>query len=91
MNKHCQRVEADGRQNVMPPSREQAEIGEQLRKQRKARGISIIEVSEHTKIGKRYLEGLEEGRFEIIACDTYIMGFLRAYAKYLEMDEEQIV
>jgi cytoskeletal protein RodZ len=91
MNKHSQRVEADGGQNVMPPGREQVEIGEQLRKQRKARGISIIEVAEHTKIGKRYLEGLEEGRFEIISCDTYILGFLRAYAKYLEMDEEQIV
>ncbi len=91
MNKHTQRVEADGGQNVSPPGREQVEIGEQLRKQRKARGISIIEVSEHTKIGKRYLEGLEEGRFEIISCDTYILGFLKAYAKYLEMDEEEIV
>ena len=31
-----------------------AEIGEQLRNQRKARGISLIEIAEHTKIGKKY-------------------------------------
>ena len=75
--------------NPNAPTREQdieAAIGEQLRNQRKAHGISLVEVAEHTKIGKRYLEALEEGRFDVVPCETYIRGFLRAYAKYLEME-----
>jgi len=66
-------------------------IGEQLRAQRKSRGISLIEISEHTKIGKKYLEALEEGRYDLLPCETYIRGFLRAYAKYLELDDQQIL
>lgn len=80
--------------NPNAPAREQdteAAIGEQLRNQRKAHGISLVEVAEHTKIGKRYLEALEEGRFDVVPCETYIRGFLRAYAKYLEMDDEELL
>ncbi|MEW6516692.1 MAG: RodZ domain-containing protein [candidate division FCPU426 bacterium] len=66
-------------------------IGEQLRAQRKARGISLVEVAEHTKIGKRYLEAFEEDRFDVLPCEAYIRGFLRAYAKYLEIDDERIL
>jgi transcriptional regulator with XRE-family HTH domain len=66
-------------------------IGEQLKNQRKARGISLVEVSEHTKIGKKYLEALEEGSYDTMPCETYIRGFLRAYAKYLELDDESLI
>ncbi|MCD4813233.1 DUF4115 domain-containing protein [bacterium] len=66
------------------------EIGDQLKNQRKSLGISLVEVAEHTKIGKRYLESLEEGQFDEIPCETYILGFLRAYAKYLELDDEKL-
>lgn len=66
-------------------------IGEQLRAQRKARGISLVEVAEHTKIGKRYLEAFEEDRFDVLPCEAYIRGFLRAYAKYLEIDDVRLL
>ncbi len=80
-NQHAQKRNQDA----------EAAIGEQLRSQRKAHGISLVEVAEHTKIGKRYLEALEEGHFDVVPCETYIRGFLRAYAKYLEMDDEQLI
>lgn len=66
-------------------------IGEQLRKQRKARGISLVEVSEHTKIGKKYLEALENEEYHILPGETYTIGFLRAYAKYLELDDVDVL
>ena len=71
--------------------REFTSVGEQLRRQRKARGISLVEVSEHTKISKKYLEALEEERYEILPCTTYIAGFLTSYAKYLELDHVDIL
>lgn len=73
------------------PGNALTEIGQQLQTQRKARGISLVEVSEHTKIGKKYLEALEEARFDVLPANTYIQGFLRAYARYLEMDDEQLL
>ncbi len=66
-------------------------LGEQLRAQRKARGISLVEVTEHTKIGKKYLEALEDERFDFLPSPAYIKGFLRAYAKYLELDDEKMI
>lgn len=65
--------------------------GEQLKNQRKARGISLVEVTEHTKIGKKYLEALEEEMYDFLPSPAYIQGFLRAYAKYLEMDDGKLV
>lgn len=79
-------------ENETPASGEKLlSIGEQLRAQRKARGISLVEVAEHTKIGKRYLEAFEEDRFDVLPCEAYIRGFLRAYAKYLEIDDERML
>jgi cytoskeleton protein RodZ len=79
-------------ENEKPASEEKLlSIGEQLRTQRKARGISLVEVAEHTKIGKRYLEAFEEDHFDVLPCEAYIRGFLRAYAKYLEIDDERLL
>jgi len=91
MTEHAHQSEIEERQTLKRKCESEAEIGEQLRNQRKARGISLIEVSEHTKIGKKYLEALEEGRYDLLPCETYIRGFLRAYAKYLELDDEWLI
>jgi cytoskeletal protein RodZ len=90
MADHTQQTE-EGERTGAVQAEGVVDIGEQLRSQRKARGISLIEISEHTKIGKKYLEALEEGRYDLLPCETYIRGFLRAYAKYLELDDEQIL
>ncbi|MBN1594753.1 helix-turn-helix domain-containing protein [candidate division FCPU426 bacterium] len=91
MAEHAHPPEAEERQKLNNKLEPAGEIGEQLKNQRKARGISLVEVAEHTKIGKRYLEALEEGRYELLPCEAYIRGFLRAYAKYLELDEEMLL
>ncbi len=73
------------------PGEEKPGIGETLRKQRKARGISLVEVAEHTKIGKKYLEALENDDYPVLPAETYTLGFLRAYAKYLEVDDDELI
>lgn len=62
------------------------EIGEQLKSEREARGISIAEVSNETKIGKAYLEALEAGRFEALPGDPYNKAFIRSYARAIGWD-----
>ena len=66
------------------------DIGNFLRERREARGISLDEVEKDLKIRKKYLQTLEEGNIDIIPGKTYIVGYLRNYSKYLDIDEENI-
>lgn len=92
MAEHASRnTDSESKPLLTPPGEEKNALGEVLRKQRKAKGISLVEVSEHTKVGKRYLEALENGEYGLLPGESYIRGFLRAYAKYLELDDEALL
>lgn len=66
-------------------------FGERLRREREMRGITINEISESTKISRRHLEALEKEDFESLPGGIFNKGFVRAYARYLGIDEEQAV
>jgi len=66
-------------------------IGERLEEARKRKGISIREAAETTKIRGDYLQKFEANTFEIDLPPLYIRGFLRLYARYLDLDPERIV
>jgi len=66
-------------------------IGERLEEARKRKGISIREAAETTKIRGDYLQKFEANTFEIDLPPLYIRGFLRSYARYLDIDPERIV
>ncbi len=55
------------------------------------RGISVEEIAEATKIGSRSLRALEEEHFDRLPGGIFNRGFVRAYARYLGIDEEQAV
>src|SRR5665648_389150 len=67
------------------------DIGNFLRESREAKGISLIEVEKDLKIRKKYLQALEEGNVDVIPSKTYIVGYLRNYSKYLDIDEDNII
>ena len=66
-------------------------FGERLRREREMRGVSLDEIAESTKIGTRLLRALEEEQFDLLPGGIFNKGFVRAYAKYLGMDEDQAV
>lgn len=66
-------------------------IGERLEEARKRKGISIREAAEHTKIRGDYLQKFEANSFDIDLPALYIRGFIRTYARYLELDPERLV
>lgn len=66
-------------------------IGERLEEARKRKGISIREAAEQTKIRGDYLQKFEANSFEIDLPPLYIRGFVRTYARYLELDPERLV
>ncbi len=65
--------------------------GQELRKAREAKHISIEEMAASTKIVGRYLTAVEEDRLDLLPQGFFIKGILRTYAKALGLDEEDIV
>jgi cytoskeleton protein RodZ len=66
-------------------------IGERLEEARKRKGISVREAAETTKIRGDYLQKFEANSFDIDLPPLYIRGFIRTYARFLELDPERIV
>ncbi len=66
-------------------------FGERLQREREMRGITLDDIAEATKIGTRMLRALEEEQFDRLPGGIFNKGFVRAYARYLGIDEEQAV
>ena len=62
------------------------EIGQSLREARLKRDLTPADVQKAIRIRDRYLQALEEERWEILPGDAYVQGFLRTYADYLGLD-----
>ena len=66
-------------------------VGRLLRRQREAYDQDLRAVADATRIRYAYLHAIEEGRFGDLPGITYAVGFVRTYADYLGLDEEEIV
>jgi len=66
-------------------------FGENLRREREKRNITLEQISQSTKIGTRMLQALEEDRFSQLPGGIFNKGFVRAYARHLGLDEDQTV
>jgi cytoskeletal protein RodZ len=62
------------------------EIGGSLREARLKRNLTSADVQKAIRIRDRYLQALEEERWELLPGDAYVKGFLRTYADYLGLD-----
>jgi transcriptional regulator with XRE-family HTH domain len=61
--------------------------GERLREAREAMGLSLAEVAARTRIPVRQLEAIEESNFAALPSITYAVGFAKAYARAVGVDE----
>ncbi len=66
------------------------EIGRILHAARLKRGQSLEAVAQQTRISKRFLEALEENRFEQFPAVVYLRGFLKGYCEHLDVNFEEI-
>ncbi len=64
-------------------------IGERLRAVREDRKITLQEAAARTRIHERYLEALEDERYGVLPASTYVSAFLRTYARFLGIDEDE--
>ena len=69
-----------------------AEFGSRsLRSIREATGVSLVEISELTKIRVSLLEAIEEPRLEELQGGLYTKCYISEYARLLGMDEEEVL
>lgn len=67
------------------------EIGSTLREARQRRGYDIARCEQGTKIRGKYLRAMEEEQFDVLPAPTYVRGFLRSYAEFLELDWQLVL
>lgn len=65
-------------------------VSEILREERLRQGLSIVAVEKRTKIKRKFLEAIEEGDYKALPSESYAVGFVKNYAKYLELDDYKI-
>ena len=66
-------------------------FGEYLIRERTLRNIRLEEIAHKTRISLKILEALEANQHEALPGSVYVKGFLRAYAKHVGLDENDLV
>ena len=72
----------DGTEAIGAPS-----AGVQLRDAREKAGLSVADIAARTRIPQRHLEAIERDDFNALPSTTYSVGFARAYARAVGVDE----
>ena len=62
-----------------------------MRLAREARGISLREISEQTRISIRYLEAIEADDYKRLPGGIFNRSFVKAYARHVGFDEKEAV
>lgn len=68
-----------------------ASVGEQLRAAREARGLSIQQVAETTRLKLVQIEALEKGNYDEFPAPVYARGSLRLYADVVKIDPKPLL
>jgi len=64
--------------------------GARLREAREAQGLSLAEIAARTRVPIRHLEAIEQGDYAGLPSSTYAVGFAKAYARAVGVDEVAI-
>lgn len=66
-----------------------ASLGDKFQTAREAQGATLEQMASRTRVQEAYLKALEEGSFDQLPERVFTKGFVRAYARALELDEEE--
>lgn len=67
------------------------EIGEKLQEARKAKGYTLDDLQQMTKIQKRYLIAIEEGNYNVMPGKFYARAFIKQYADTVGLNGDQLL
>ena len=67
------------------------ELGARLKEARLAKGYSLEDLQEITKIQKRYLVGIEEGNYSSMPGSFYVRAFIKQYAEAVGLNPDELL
>src|SRR5512139_971744 len=66
-------------------------LGSYLRTVREARNIDLREAAQQTRISINYLKAIEEEDFSKLPGEVFVKGFLKSYARFLQLNEDEVM
>ena len=66
-------------------------VGYTLRQERERQNLSIEDIEQGTSIRALYIEAIENGEYDKLPGNVYTKGFIKNYAKFLELDADAMV
>ncbi len=66
-------------------------LASELKSERERRNITLAQIAAETRINLRYLQCLEEGRYNDLPGGMYNRAFLRAYCEVVGLDQDKIL
>lgn len=73
------------------PAADKAAVGRQLRERREYLGMSVEDVSAKIKLAPRQIVAMEADDFKALPETAFLRGFVRSYAKLLQMDDQALL
>ena len=72
-------------------SQPEPKVGQLLRSARLEQGISVQDVARQLRFSAKQVTALEEDKYDQLAGGTFLRGFVRNYAKLLQLDEAPLL
>jgi transcriptional regulator with XRE-family HTH domain len=66
-------------------------LGSYFRSAREARGLDLRDAAQQTRISINYLKAIEEEDFSKLPGEVFVKGFLKNYARFLRLPEDEVV
>ncbi|QLK85897.1 RodZ family helix-turn-helix domain-containing protein [Staphylococcus sp. 17KM0847] len=66
-------------------------IGEVLQSKRERLGMTLSELEKRTQIRRETLRAIEHNQFELLSHQRYVIGFIRKYAKAVNIESTQLI
>ena len=66
-------------------------VGQHLKGLREAKRMSLAEVARTTRVPAQSIERIEADRFDELPGEVFVRGFLRAYARALEIPADDVL
>lgn len=66
-------------------------VGAMLRAAREGRGLQVGDIAQALKLGQRQVEALERDDWSLLPGTTFIRGFVRNYARLVEVDPSPLM
>ena len=66
-------------------------FGSYIKHERELRGVPLEKISRITKIHIRFLEALEDNRFDDLPGEVFIKGYIKSYANIIGSDVDEML